>query len=63
DWDSQLLPLAIKVAVWWIENMQDSDGFFYYRQYPLGIKAKTPMLHWAEATMYKALACLVAKME
>jgi rhamnogalacturonyl hydrolase YesR len=62
DWDGQSLDLAIKVAGWWIENMQDRDGFFYYRQYPLGIKAKTPMLHWAEATMYKALACLVLKM-
>ena len=62
DRDKQSLDLAIKIASWWIENMQDRDGFFYYRQYPLGIKAKAPMLHWAEATMYKALAFLVLKM-
>ena len=34
--------------------MQDPSGYFYYRQYPLGIKAKTPMLHWAQAVMYTA---------
>jgi hypothetical protein len=38
--------------------MQGRDGHFYYRIYPWG-KAKTPMLHWAQATMYKALALLV----
>jgi rhamnogalacturonyl hydrolase YesR len=53
--------LALKVAIWWIVNMQDPDGHFYYRQYPFGIKAKTPMLHWAQATMYKALSLLLSK--
>ncbi len=49
------LDLARKVAAWAMENMQDGKGFFYYRRYP-GITVKTPMLHWAQATMYKALA-------
>jgi hypothetical protein len=40
--------------------MQDKDGHFYYRLYPL-IKAKTPMLHWAQATTYEALALLLSK--
>jgi len=35
--------------------MQDPDGYFYYRRYPM-ITAKTPMLHWGQATMFKALA-------
>jgi rhamnogalacturonyl hydrolase YesR len=55
DVDKGSLKLAQKVAHWTIQNMQDSKGFFYYRQYPLGVKAKAPMLHWAQATTYKAL--------
>lgn len=54
------LSLGLKVANWTINNMQDQDGHFYYRQYPL-IKAKMPMFHWAQATMYKALTTLLSK--
>jgi rhamnogalacturonyl hydrolase YesR len=60
EFDESSLELAIKVAKWTIENMQDKDGYFYYRQYPL-IKAKTPMLHWAQATTHKALTLLFSK--
>jgi rhamnogalacturonyl hydrolase YesR len=59
-YDNEALNLAIKVANWTIDNMQDKDGHFYYRQYPF-IKAKTPMLHWAQATSYKALALLLSR--
>lgn len=59
--DPRCLPLAKKVARWTITEMQDRDGFFYYRQYPL-LKAKTPMLHWGQATMFKALARLLGVM-
>jgi hypothetical protein len=62
DLDPTCLDLGVKVARWTIENMQDADGHFYYRQYPLGIKAKAPMLHWAQATTFKALAQLHAKL-
>src|SRR5256885_5749600 len=31
DIDPDSLPLAEKVADWTIQNMQDSDGHFYYR--------------------------------
>jgi rhamnogalacturonyl hydrolase YesR len=58
DGDSSCLELAIKVARWTIANMQARDGHFYYRIYPL-LKAKTPMLHWAQVTMYKASALLL----
>jgi hypothetical protein len=61
--DEEALPLSIKVAEWTIDNMQDRKGYFYYRQYPIGLKAKTPMLHWAQATTYKALAKLIAKIK
>jgi rhamnogalacturonyl hydrolase YesR len=58
DRDPKCLELAGKVAAWAIRNMQDSKGYFYYRQYPL-VKAKIPMLHWGQATMFKALAHLL----
>lgn len=60
DFDAESLGLAVKVTNWTIDNMQDSSGYFYYRQYPL-IKARTPMLHWAQATTYRALALLLNK--
>jgi rhamnogalacturonyl hydrolase YesR len=53
--------LAVDVARWTIANMQSGDGHFYYRIYPWG-KAKTPMLHWAQATTYKALALLLERL-
>ena len=61
EYDEAALQLALKTAKWLIDNMQDKDGYFYYRQYPL-IKAKAPMLHWAQATTYKALTLLMLKL-
>ena len=55
------LDLASKVALWTIGNMQAKDGHFYYRD--LGWKKiKTPMFHWGQGTMFKALAHLVSKL-
>jgi hypothetical protein len=62
DDDPTSLELAVKVARWTIEHMQDRDGHFYYRRYP-GITAKAPMIHWGQATMFKALAHLCGKLE
>lgn len=59
DRDPESLAIAQKVAAWTIRNMQDRDGHFYYRKYPL-IIAKASMLHWGQATMYKALSLLYA---
>jgi hypothetical protein len=57
DEDSRALELACRSARWTIDNMQDPRGFFYYRD--LGWKTiKTPMFHWGQATMFKALAHL-----
>ena len=61
DHDKEAIRLAGRVVDWTTRNMQDKDGHFYYRQYPLGIRAKAPMLHWAQATMYKALTYLLLK--
>ena len=60
--DPACLELAQMVAAWTIRNMQDPEGYFYYRQYPL-VKAKIPMLHWGQATMFKALAHLLLRLK
>lgn len=56
--DENALNLALKVAKWTIENMQDSAGYFYYRILPFKT-IRIPMLHWGQATMFKALASLL----
>lgn len=62
DRDPSALDLARRVAHWTISTMQDADGHFYYRD--LGwMKIKTPMLHWGQGTMFKALAHLLAASE
>ena len=58
NYDSSSLPLALKVAEWTIENMQDESGYFYYRRYSSWLVNKTPTLHWGQATMLCALAGL-----
>jgi len=62
DEDPCSLAISQLVASWTIRNLQDRKGYFYYRQYPL-MKAKTPMLHWGQATMFKALVHLWCKMK
>jgi rhamnogalacturonyl hydrolase YesR len=57
--DQESLEMAKKVAKWTIGNMQDKTGFFYYRVLP-SIKVKIPMMHWGQATMYKALSSLMS---
>ena len=61
--DAESLALGVKVANWTILNMQNPAGYFYYRKYPLGITARTPMLHWGQATMFKGLAHLVVQLK
>jgi len=59
--DPEAVPLAMKVAKWTIDNMQDKSGYFYFRK----LKWKTvkvPMLHWGQATMFSALAHLYSKL-
>jgi hypothetical protein len=59
--DRDCLPIARQVAQWTIRNMQAPDGHFYYRD--LGwTKIRTPMLHWGQGTMFKALAHLECKL-
>ena len=58
DRDTEALSLAVKVAQWTLENMQDRSGYFYYRRYSSWLVNKTPTLHWGQATMMCALAGL-----
>ena len=58
QYDDGALDLALKVAKWTIENMQNSAGYFYYRILPFKT-VRIPMLHWGQATMFKALASLL----
>lgn len=60
DAHPESLELAARISRWTIKNMQAPDGHFCYRD--LGwTKVKTPMLHWGQGTMFKALAHLLSK--
>jgi hypothetical protein len=62
DTDPESLLLAKRVARWTIDHMQAKDGHFFYRD--LGwTTVKTPMLHWGQATMFKALASLLQHLD
>jgi len=56
--DHSSLELAIRVARWTINKMQDPDGHFYFMRYPF-LTLRVPMIHWAQATSYKALGVLL----
>ena len=58
--DPDSISLAMKVAQWTIDHMQDQSGYFYYRRYSPWLVNKTPTLHWGQATMFSALAALYA---
>lgn len=62
DLDSSYLDSARKVAQWAIASMQNRDGSFSYRLLP-AFRVRTPMLHWGQGTMFKALATLLKMMK
>src|SRR4030095_9961907 len=58
--DPAALDLAFRIATWTIGHMQGRAGHFYYRD--LGwTKVRTPMLHWGQGTMLKALSHLLER--
>jgi hypothetical protein len=57
DDDPQALTLAVRTAQWTMQHMQAPVGYFYYRKLRR-MTIKTPMLHWGQGTMFKALAHL-----
>ena len=56
------LERAKNVALWVIENMQDKEGYFYYRKYPY-FMIKMPYMRWAQAPIFEALSYLLLKTE
>jgi glycosyltransferase involved in cell wall biosynthesis len=61
DWDQESAALAQQVAEWTIDHMQSKKGYFYYRDLGWRIN-KTPMLHWGQGTMFKAMAHLLTRL-
>jgi hypothetical protein len=58
DPDPDSLSLALSIAEWTIESMQNRSGYFYCRRYSRWLVNKTPTLHWGHATMLCALGGL-----
>jgi hypothetical protein len=52
------MEIAENVATWTIENMQSTDGYFYYRKYRL-FTSKIPYIRWGQAWMLYALSELM----
>ena len=52
------LELAVKIANWTINNMQDKDGYFYFRIYRTH-KHKMSYIRWNQAPMLNALTRLL----
>jgi len=61
-WDSEALSLAVRVALWTIERMQDEDGHFYFQRHKHFVN-RTPTFHWGQATMVSALSFLLLHMQ
>jgi hypothetical protein len=51
------LEFARTIAFWTIQNMQDPDGFFYYRVHRWSTD-KTSYIRWGQAWMFLALTVL-----
>jgi rhamnogalacturonyl hydrolase YesR len=55
DFEPKYLRLAEKVAEWSIKNMQDEEGFFYYRIYKNYVD-RMPYIRWGQAWMLRGLS-------
>jgi hypothetical protein len=61
DHEPDAFAVALQVADWTITNLQAPDGHFRYRD--LGwTSVETPMLHWGQGTMAKALAVALERL-
>jgi hypothetical protein len=52
---------AERIAGWAIREMQDQEGFFYYRKLGTEKIIRFPYMRWSQAPMFKALAMLLAE--
>ena len=58
DFEPNYFIMAEKVAEWTIKNMQDKEGYFYYRIHKTYVN-KMPYIRWGQAWMLRALSYLV----
>jgi hypothetical protein len=58
--DDRMLSMANRTAEWTIENMFDSEGYFYYQIRKTSV-IRTPYMRWGQAWMAYALAKLMEK--
>jgi hypothetical protein len=56
--DAGALPLAEKIALWAIRNLQDARGYFYYQRRRF-YTVRTPYMRWSQSWMLYALARLI----
>jgi len=59
-YSNEYLQFAETIAEWSIKNMQDAEGYFYYRNYRF-YKNKIPFMRWGQDWMLLALATLLKK--
>ncbi len=57
-YDARFLPLAVKIATWTIDNMQDPTGYFYFQKYPIGAN-RISYMRWSQAWMMFSLSYLL----
>jgi hypothetical protein len=53
--DTEAFSMAQRMAVWAIENMQDSQGYFHFQLYPR-YRIRIPYMRWSQAWMQRALS-------
>lgn len=58
DFNDKYTYMAEGIAKWTIKNMQDDNGYFYYRKYNLFYN-KMPYIRWGQAWMLRALSYLI----
>ena len=57
NYNEEYISFAETIAKWTIRNMQDKDGFFYYRKGRI-ITNRIPYMRWSQAWMFLALVTL-----
>ena len=58
DYDSRAVPTLEKVLQWTVENMQDPEGFFYFRKGRIW-RNKVPYMRWGQAWMLHGLTTVL----
>lgn len=61
EYDDKGLDFTSKIAQWAINNMQDTNGFFYYQKTRF-FTNKIPYIRWSQAWMFYALSLLLSRM-